>query len=62
MEREAVGERCPARGRRYSPAERVEILKDASVLGVGEAAAKHGCAEWTIYDWQKKQKRSRLSG
>jgi len=48
---------CPARGRRYSPAQRAEILRDADVMGVARAAKKHGCAAWTIYDWRAKARR-----
>ena len=48
---------CPSRGRRYSPAERAAILKDAKLLGVPEAAVKHGCSKWTIYDWRGKEQR-----
>lgn len=47
----------PARGRRYSPAQRAEILKDADELGVANAAEKHGCAAWTIYNWRKQESR-----
>lgn len=47
----------PARGRRYSPAQRREILKDAEEMGVAGAAEKHGCAAWTIYDWRHKAER-----
>jgi transposase-like protein len=47
----------PARGRRYSPAQRAEILKDAEEMGVAKAAEKHGCAPWTIYDWRHKAAR-----
>ena len=58
MENQAVGGGCAARGRRYSPAERAEILKDAKELGVSQAVEKHGCSSWSIYDWRKKAKRA----
>ena len=48
----------PSRGHRYSPAEKVEILADAERMGVADAAKKHGCSTWTIYDWRKKAKRA----
>lgn len=48
----------PSRGRRYSPAERAAILEDATKLGVSEAAAKHGCSKWTIYDWRSAGQRA----
>jgi transposase InsO family protein len=44
-------------GRRYSPAERTLILEDAKEMGVAEAAEKHRCSKWTIYDWRKQDKR-----
>jgi len=44
-------------GRRYSPAKKAEILQDALETNVEDAAAKHGCSKWSIYDWRRKQKR-----
>ena len=52
-----VKSKRPSRGRRYSPAEKAEILKDAESMGVAEAAEKHRCSKWTIYDWLRKQER-----
>lgn len=46
-----------ARGHRFSPAEKAEILADAQERGVAKAAEKGGCSPWTIYDWRKKAKR-----
>jgi transposase InsO family protein len=46
-----------SRGRRYSPAERAQILEDAQEMGVSDAAEKHRCSKWTIYDWRKQDKR-----
>ena len=46
-----------SRGHRFSPAERKQILKDAVEMGVTDAAEKHRCSRWTIYDWRKKDKR-----
>ena len=46
-----------SRGRRYSPSERALILEDAKEMGVAEAAEKHRCSKWTIYDWRKQDKR-----
>jgi len=45
-----------SRGRRYSPAEKAQIIADARTMGVGSAAEKHGCSKWTLYDWLKKDK------
>ncbi len=47
----------PSRGRRYSPSEKAEILKDAESMSVAAAAEKHHCSKWTIYDWLRKQER-----
>ncbi len=47
----------PSRGRRYSPAEKALILKDAAELGVRTSAEKHRCSRWTVYAWVAKQKR-----
>jgi len=58
VEKQVAGGGFPARGRRYSPAERAEILKDAKELGVSQAVEKHGCSTWSIYDWRKKAKRA----
>ncbi len=58
MEEQVVGGGHAARGRRYSPAERAEILRDAAELGVSEAVEKHGCSKWSVYDWRKKAKRA----
>lgn len=46
-----------ARGRRFSPGEKADILADAQKRGVAEAADEGGCSPWTIYDWRKKAKR-----
>ena len=46
-----------SRGRRYSPGERAQMLKDAESMGVAAAAAKHRSSKWTIYDWRKQDVR-----
>jgi len=46
-----------SRGHRYSPAERAQILEEAQEIGVSEAAEKHRCSKWTIYDWRRQEKR-----
>lgn len=51
----------PSRGRRYSPAEKEEILKDADSIGVAAAAEKHRCSKWTIYDWRRKEQREKAA-
>jgi len=45
-------------GRRYSPAKKALILKDAEELGAQKAAAKHDCSIWSIYEWRKKGARA----
>ncbi len=47
----------PACGRRYSPAQKAEILLDARETGVEKAVDKHGCSAWSIYEWRKQQER-----
>jgi len=58
VETKAEGGEHAARGRRFSPAERAVILKDASELGVGKAAEKHRCSPWSIYDWRRKERQA----
>lgn len=58
MEKKVVGGGHPARGRRFSPAEQAEILKDATELGVLPASEKHHCSTWSIYDWRRKKKQA----
>lgn len=48
----------PTRGRRYSAAEKAEILADAKGMPVADAARKHNCSKWTIYNWLKKERRA----
>jgi hypothetical protein len=49
--------RRPARGKRYSPALKKEILEYAEGNGVESAAGKYGVTETTIYDWRRAAKR-----
>jgi transposase-like protein len=49
--------RLPARGKRYSPALKKEILEYAEGNGVESAAGKYGVTETTIYDWRRAAKR-----
>ena len=58
MSEQAQDTKYPSRGRRYCPAEKAEILQDAQLQGVAQAAQKHRCSPWTIYDWRKKEKRA----
>lgn len=44
-------------GRRYSSAKKAQILQDALETSVEDAAEKHGCSKWSIYDWRRKEKR-----
>ncbi len=48
--------RMPQKGRRYSPAEKEQILEYAQKRGVAQAATEHKCSEWTIYGWRKQIK------
>jgi transposase InsO family protein len=54
-----VGDRKkhPARGKRYSPAVKRQILDYASSNDVASAASKYGVTETTIYDWRRAAKR-----
>lgn len=47
----------PARGKRYSPSLKQEILKYADDNNVESAAGKYGVTETTIYDWRRAGKR-----
>lgn len=47
----------PARGKRYSPALKKEILEYALGNDVESAAKKYGVTETTIYDWRRAAKR-----
>lgn len=44
---------CPARGRRYSPAQRRMILEYAAEHGNAAAVAQHGCSLWSIGRWRR---------
>ncbi len=50
-----------SRGKRYSPGQKVEILKDADLLTVAQAAEKHGCTPWSIYNWRNQKARDVLA-
>lgn len=53
----------PARGKRYSPAQKKEILAYAEANNVKSAAEKFGPRETTIYEWRRALKRrSKLNG
>lgn len=43
----------PKKGRRYSPAEKREILERAERDGLAAAAREFGCTTWTIRRWRK---------
>jgi len=47
----------PARGKRYSPAMRKEILEFAQANDVEAAARKYGVTETSIYEWRSAAKR-----
>jgi len=50
-------EKQPAKGKRYSPAVKMEILEYALANDVAAAADKFGVTETTIYDWRRAAKR-----
>ncbi len=53
----------PAKGKRYSPAQRKEILEYAQDHSVKEAAEKFGPTETSIYDWRRAiERRSQQTG
>lgn len=47
----------PARGKRYSPAQKKEILAYAAANDVKSAAEKFGPRATTIYEWRRALKR-----
>ena len=47
----------PAKGKRYSPARRREILAYAVSNSVREAAEKYSVTETSIYEWRRANKR-----
>ena len=47
----------PAKGKRYAPAQRKEILEYAGEHSVKAAAEKFGATETTIYEWRRAIKR-----
>ncbi|MDZ7407546.1 MAG: hypothetical protein ONB41_26175, partial [candidate division KSB1 bacterium] len=49
--------RIPARGKRYSPAMKQEILGFAAEQGPAETMRKYGCSIWTICRWQRQLQR-----
>ena len=51
------GKAQPAKGKRYSPAQRKEILDYAKDHRVSAAAHKFGVTETTIYEWRRMLKR-----
>jgi transposase InsO family protein len=53
----------PAKGKRYSPAQRKEILEYAKNHSVTEAAKEFGLTETSIYDWRRAiERRGRQGG
>lgn len=49
----SVKKKCPARGKRYSPALKKEILDYAQEYDVASASGKYGVTDATIYDWRR---------
>lgn len=54
--------KCPKRGKRYSRAQKDEILLYVKETSVTEAAAKFDVTETTIYEWQRSDKRRNHNG
>ena len=50
--------RCPQKGKKYSAGVKEEALADAAATSVAEAAEKHSCTPWSIYDWRRKAERA----
>ena len=48
---------CPARGKRYSKAQKEEILEYAKANSVEAAAAKFNVTDTSIYEWRRALKR-----
>lgn len=57
MSEVVVAASCPARGRRYSAAERKAILEYAEQHGAAAAVAEYGCSLWSVRNWRKKAKK-----
>ena len=57
VEKVAGRKKQPARGKRYSPALKKEIIGYARDNGVESAAGKYGVTETTIYEWRRAAKR-----
>ena len=49
--------KCPKRGKRYSRAQKGEILQYVKETSVADAASKFDVTETTIYEWQRADKR-----
>ena len=54
--------KCPSRGKRYSKAQKEEILNYAKANSVEEAAAKFGATGSSIYEWRRSLKRRGENG
>ena len=58
MHNKNSAKRIPARGKRYSPAMKQEILRSAAEQGPAETMRKYGCSVWTICRWQRRAQRA----
>ncbi|MGH7493088.1 MAG: integrase core domain-containing protein [bacterium] len=58
MHNKKSSKRIPARGKRYSPAMKQEILRSAAEQGPAETMRKYGCSVWTICRWQRQAQRA----
>ena len=53
--------KCPKRGKRYSRAQKDEILHYAKETSVADAVAKFDVAETTVYEWLRSDKRRNIN-
>lgn len=58
MHNKKSSKRIPARGKRYSPAMKQEMLRYAAEQGPAETMRKYGCSIWTICRWQRQVQRA----
>jgi transposase-like protein len=57
IEEEPAKKKFPQRGKRYSRAQKDEILNFSSENSIAEASGKFGVTETTIYEWLRTDKR-----
>ena len=60
MSEVVVAASCPARGRRYSAAQRKAILEYAATHGDAAAVVGYGCWLWSVRSWREKAKKEAM--